>query len=235
MKHNRVLTAILVMALLGVAVAGIGWITKVRDWRIESSQLVDCTITTPDAGYMVLSTGGYTHKYIYASIGRTNTTTMTIDDPFTAYPATGIDSGVTKTIQTDGYVAIGDSSDTIVFSIQLPQDFIVTGTASDITLDLNVLKPRSSFTDTESLAVVIYSQSYGFDTPIVSDTIKIDSGSYSGYAGMTTLSTGFGAEGNFIADDILMVAVRGYASDGGDTLCVVGARIGYKVGHETTY
>lgn len=207
-----------------------GWITHVNNWWISSSQLTDCELSWPSSGYMTFSTGGYTLKSLDMGVGYVSATGMTITAPAIPLASVGL-SGTPDAGSVEGSLSLG-VSDSMAFCVPIPQTMAITGTAGDLMLFFDGVKPAAvPATDTCSVLRV---QIYDGDstTAIVTDLVTFDSGASRAHVGLTAYAGGLGALASITSNDRLYVVVTPVDVD--DTATVYGVRLKYRAGMEVT-
>jgi hypothetical protein len=191
------------------------------------TDVVDTDAVTSTNAYIPVATNSKDHAYCYIPISYVGATQCRVGAPGSDNVCVGLTAGADEIGSTEGYAEVDDANDFLRFTIQLPDTFVDTGTAADLILAFDVNEAAA-----EDCNIDVRIFEYGNTTPIITDTIIIADGAGRGFVGLTTLSTGIGADADISGDDSLLVELTCNADT--DDFLIYGARLTYRVGIQST-
>ncbi|KKM91891.1 hypothetical protein LCGC14_1223900, partial [marine sediment metagenome] len=185
---------------------------------------------TSTAAFQSYTTNSKQHKKIYIplSMGLTQATDIMVAAPGSPLQCTGLDAGAAETGAAEGYVAVGDGADILIFEFQLPDDFIDTGTEADLILTFDIAEQAVANVDID---VRIFDYNNGtHTTPIITDTIISLNGAGRTEEALETNAAGIGDEAEIDVEDVLVIEIT--ANGDADDFNIYGIWITYRTGVE---
>jgi len=137
----------------------------------------------------------------------------------------GLTAGVGETGAVEGFTIVDDAADFLRIEVQLPDDWVDNGVATNMEFEFDILEIGAAQCDID-----VRFFEYGNTTPILTDTIAITNGTARGWVNLVTNSTGIGADADLDAGDTLVIEIT--ANTNADDFRIYGIRMKYAVGLE---
>jgi len=159
-----------------------------------------------------------------ATIGYVSATAITIGSPGGPLACVGLAAGAAEIGTTEGFIYSDDGADFTRFTWQLPDDWIDTDTAGELTFQFDVLERRAG----AGIQIDIRFFEYGNTTPIYTDTLTIADGTARGWVAMDTDT--LGSDADVGPGDTFIIEITG--QDDNMDFNLYGVRCHYRMGIE---
>lgn len=180
------------------------------------------TVAQSDAN-ILFTTATFQHKYKVVPVSYISATECRLGVGGDGNLCVGLTAGADEIGTTEGYVEVDDAADFLRFSIELPDDWVDTGTAADLQIEFDIHEQAA-----EECNVDVRLFEYGNTTPILTDAITLADSAARAFTALDTASSGIGADSDIDGDDLLFVEMTCTADT--DDFFLYGVRLTYRVG-----
>jgi len=188
-------------------------------------------MTTGLATGILINTATYEHKIKYFPISQgVVAASEVIVGGGCGLVCTSLDAGVNEAGATEGYAAVGDDEDVLIFSIPLPDDFVDTGTQADLIIEFDISEQAAEECNID-IRIFEY-DAVANATAIITDTVVAANDATRAWKGLVTNSAGIGNEADLDSGDHLIIEITATAD--ADDFNIYGIRLTYRVGLQAT-
>jgi len=156
-----------------------------------------------------------------ASIGYVSATAIYVGAPAAPTACVGLTAGSAELGGTEGYVTVDDDEDFLRFTWQLPETFIDTGVAGELTFEFDIHEQAA-----EECNIDIRIFEYGNTAVIYTDTLTVANGAARAWVALDTDT--LGSDADIGPGDSLLVEITSTTDN--DDFNIYGVRCKYRFG-----